>query len=363
MINHPVSSRRFEGGWRIAGIFTSAFLILALAYSISATPIYQASARFLVYPNANLTSSRDVVSSLDTLDKKTISSTYADILGSNRVYLDTINRLNLTSAQLKDVKVYAQVQTNTNILVLNVEGQDPEITTLLANNIGQNGISYIKSIYQVFDISFLDRAVTPEKPIRPRPLIYGLIGTGIGLAAGLIFLLLREWLRVPLDALRERSVTDKQSLAYTRKYMLRVLAYEANHNKDNPLAFGLIRLEGMEDLVDGLPGHITTMVMQNVVKQLHDLLRGNDLVARWDKLTFSVMLPNTQEEPAQKTFRRLLQALETDVELEEGEMTSLLPAAGLAICVPDETTEQIIQRANQALESAVENGSRIAVLK
>ena len=118
MSNTPISSRRFEGGWRIAGIFTSAFLIIALAYSISITPIYQASARFLVYPNANLTSSRDVVSSLDTLDKRTISSTYADILDSNRVYQDTINRLNLPAGQLKDVKVTSEVQTNTNILVL-----------------------------------------------------------------------------------------------------------------------------------------------------------------------------------------------------------------------------------------------------
>src|SRR5512133_361322 len=128
-------------GWRILIIFTAAFWLIYLAWSITTTPLYRATAKFLVYPNANLTSSRDVVSSLDTLDKRTISATYADILDSNRVYLETVDRLKVDLGTMSSIRIYCEEKAYINILVLHVEGPDPKMVTLLANNIGQNGIS------------------------------------------------------------------------------------------------------------------------------------------------------------------------------------------------------------------------------
>jgi capsular polysaccharide biosynthesis protein/GGDEF domain-containing protein len=358
-----ISFNRFQRGWRILVIFTAAFCIASLIWSITTTPIYRASAKFLVYPNENLTSSRDIVSSMDTLDRRTTTTTYADILESNRVFQDTIDRLKLDPSDLENIKVYSEVQTDTNILVLHVEGPDPQVITLLANNIGQNGISLIKSIYQVFDVSFLDLAVEPETPFRPNPLVDGLIAAGIGLVVGLLFIVLQGSLRVPLEALRVRSLTDKQSLAYTKKYMVRTLAQELTKKKDAPFAYGLIYLQGLEDLIEGLPERITTVVMQNVVQRLHILLRGNDLVARWDRLVFSVLLPSTPEMPAVKTFGRLLQALEEPLEIEGGDVISLTPLVGLGISKPEDTGDQITQRGEDALNKARAGEDKIVVAK
>ena len=363
MSTNRTSFFRFQKGWRILVIFVTAFAAGALIWSIMATPMYRASAKFLVYPNDTLTSSRDVVSSLDTLDKRTISTTYADILDSNRVYQDTISRLQLDEADLEDVKFYSEVQANTNILVLSVEGPDPQVVTLLANNIGQNGISYIKSIYQVYDIAFLDTAMEPEIPFRPRPLIDTLIFAGIGLLAGLILLILREVLRVPLETLRERSITDKQSLAYTRKYIARSIVQEFVKKKDEPLAFGVIYLQGIEDLIDGLPDRITGNLMRGVVDRLHDLLRGNDLVGRWNKLEFGVLLPSTPEFPAQKTFERLIQALEQPLESEAGEKLLLTPVAGVVTRRPEDTGEVLTERAEKALKDARDGVDKIVLAK
>lgn len=357
------SFKSIQREWRIPIIFTIIFWIAALIWSIATTPMYRATAKFLVYPNETLTSSRDVVSSLDTLDKRTISTTYADILDSNRVYQDTIDRLKLEPAALENVKVYSDVQIDTNILVLFVEGPDPQLITLLANNIGQNGISYIKSIYQVFDISFLDLAVEPDIPFQPKPLVDGLMAAGIGLGVGLIFILLRESLRVPLETLRERAITDKQSLAYTKKYIVKALTQELSKKKDEPLAFGLIQLQGLEDLIDGLPERITAVVMQNVVQRLHAMLRGNDIVARWDRLVFSVLLPSTPEMPAVKTFERLLQALEGPFEIETGDVILLTPNAGLVIRRPEDTIDQVTQRGEEALNKANTGETNIVVAK
>ena len=363
MATNRTTFSRFQRGWRILIIFISAFAVGALIWSILTVPMYRASAKFLVYPNDTLTSSRDVVSSLDTLDKRTISTTYADILDSNRVFQDTINRLQLAEGDLKDVTVHSEVQTNTNILVLHVESPDPQVSTLLANNIGQNGISYIKSIYQVFEIAFLDLAVEPALPYTPRPLIDTLIAAGIGLLVGLLFLILRDMLRVPLEALRERSITDKQSLAFTKKFMVRSMVQELVKKKKEPLAFGIIYLQGLEDLIENLPERITSFVMQSVVERLHDLLRGNDLVGRWSNLEFGVLLPSTPEFPARKTFERLIQALEEPLQTESGEPISLGPVAGAVNGKAEDTGNLMILRAEDALKEARTSADKLIVAK
>jgi capsular polysaccharide biosynthesis protein len=344
-------------------IFISACVVAALIWSILITPIYRASAKFLVYPNDTLTSSKDVVSSLDTLDKRTISTTYADILDSNRVYQDTISRLQLDEADLEGIKVFSEVQTDTNILVLSVEGPNPQTATLLANNLGQNGISYVKSLYQVYDIAFLDLAVEPTSPISPRPLLYVLIAAGIGLVAGLIFIILRETLRVPLEALRERSITDKQSLAYTRKYLIRSMVQELVKKKKDPVAFGIIYLQGLEDLIENLPDRITNKMMQDVVERLHDLLRGNDLVGRWNRLEFGVLLPSTPELPARRTFERLIQALEEPMQTESGESISLTPVAGIVTSLDQDTSDLMASRAEVALKESRSGADKLVVAK
>ena len=363
MATNRTSFSRFQRGWRILVIFVSAFAVAALIWSILVTPMYRAEAKFLVYPNDSLTSSKDVVSSLDTLDKRTISTTYADIIDSNRVYQDTINRLQLDPAALKDLRIYSEVQTNTNILVLYVEGPDPQVAALLANNIGQNGISYIKSLYQVFDIAFLDTAMEPATPIRPRPLVDTLIAAGAGLVVGLIFLILREVLRVPLEAMRERSITDKQSLAYTRKYLVRSMVQELVKKKEEPLSFGIIYLQGLEDLIEGLPDRITGMVMKNVVDRLHDLLRGNDLVGRWSRLEFGVLLPSTPAMPAQKTFERLIQALEQPFEVESVGSILLTPVAGVVSRKTEDNSDLIAGRAEEALKEARSGADKLVAAK
>jgi capsular polysaccharide biosynthesis protein len=353
--------KRVQSGWRIAAIITAVFWLASLAWSLTATPLYRASTKFLVYPNANLTSSRDVVSSLDTLDKRTISSTYADILDSNRVYQETIKRLKLDPAALSQVSVHSEVQANTNILVLHVEGPDPKLVTLLANNIGQNGISYIKSIYQVFDIAYLDLAVEPKEPFTPRPLVDGLIAAGIGLLAGLVVVIARELIRSPLETMRERSITDKQSLAYTRKHALHTLGEDLLKSPDEPLAFGVIQLYGLEELAEGLPEGIAATIYRTVVDKLHAMLRGDDLVARWDRLSFSVLLSSTPEAPARKTFERLLHTLKAPVEVGSGVAIPLDPVAGLAMRRADDTLESVTGRACEAVKAARTDPARLVV--
>jgi capsular polysaccharide biosynthesis protein len=363
MINTQAGLKRYQQGWQILIFFIATALFVSLGWMISTTPLYRASATFLVYPNESLTSSRDVVSSLDTLDKRTISSTYSDIMASNRVIQDTIERLQLDPVLMREVKIYAEVEPETNILVLHVEGPDPALITLLANNVGQNGISFIKSIYQVFDIVFLDLALEPELPFHPRPVWDNLIAAGIGLLLGLLFLILRDALRVPLESLREKSQTDRQSLAFTKKHLIRLLTQEMVKKKETPLAFSLIYLQGLEDLLDGLPDRIASDVLRNVVERLHAMLRGNDRIARWDRLVFGIMLPATPELPATKTIERLLSSLEEPITLETGDSIQLDPVAGLVLRHSEDTLDDLVDRAEKSLNQAREGIEKLSVIQ
>src|SRR3972149_987293 len=86
MIRHYIEL--LQSNWRWIAIFVLSACILSVFISLTATPIYLATTSFIIFPNENLTSSRDVVSSLDTLEKRSIIATYSEIVSSERVYLN-----------------------------------------------------------------------------------------------------------------------------------------------------------------------------------------------------------------------------------------------------------------------------------
>ena len=336
---------------------------IALLISYNTVPLYRASATFLVYPNANLTSSRDMVTSLDTLDRKSVSSTYANILSSVRVFEETVRKLKLDPKQVVDYRDYAIVQTDSNILELTVEGNDPTMASLLANNIGQIGINYIKGIYQVFDISFLDQAVDPSEPFLPNPLRDGGIAAGIGLIVGMLLVVISETIRIPLEALRDRFIRDKVSGAFTQTHFRACIERELAQNQADPMSLALLELEGLEDLVGALPELVLTGLLHKVTSMLHDQLRGNDLVGRWNNTTFSILLIATPGTAATRTLERIRLTFMEPIEIEAaGERIKLNPVAGVASRHEDETTERLIQRAVGALEKASQSEDHRTVL-
>jgi capsular polysaccharide biosynthesis protein len=347
------SLRQIPRSWRLISIVTLLVWIVSLFISYNTVPIYRASATFLVFPNASLTSSRDVVTSLDTLDRKTVSSTYADIMSSTRVYGEAVQKLKLNPKSLVGYTHTTLVQENSNVLELDIEGSDPEMATLLANNIGQTGINYIKGIYQVFDISFLDQAVRPASPISPQPIRDGAVAAGIGLLLGLVIVMIKEQLRLPLEALRERSIRDKISGAYTQRHFHRLLDQALVRHPEEPVSLAVIELNGLQDLVDGLPEAVLSGLMHQVTVTLHDQLRGHDAVGRWGKIGFSLLLPATPELPAARTIERICRVLVDPVQVEGlDEPVSLSPHAGLACRGPNEMTLELIHRVEEVLEIA-----------
>ena len=272
-------------------------------------------------------------------------------MSSTRVYGEAVQKLKLNPKTLGAYTRTTIVQENSNVLELEVKGPDPEVAALLANNIGQIGINYIKGIYQVFDISFLDQAARPANPVSPQPLRDGGIAAGIGLLLGLLLAILQEQLRLPLEALRERSIHDRASGAYTQRYFRQVFEQTLASHPDETVSLSIIELSGLIDLADNLPEAVLSGLMHKVTDLLHEQLRGNDLVGRWGKIGFALLLPSTPEAAATRTLERICVILRYPLEVDGlDKRINLAPHGGLACRCANENPPELIRQVEEALE-------------
>ncbi len=184
-------------GWWMVILTTLAAIAIALAISIIMTPMYRASASFVVSPNKAIVSNQSLVDSLGTLDKRSIIATYAEVVNSNRIFSEATTALQINADDLKNYTHSAVVLPDANVLVLSVTGPDAQRTALLANSMGQRAINYVKGLYQAYDINLLDPAVPPPAPYSPQPLRDTGLAAVLGLVIGSVLAVVAARLQKP----------------------------------------------------------------------------------------------------------------------------------------------------------------------
>ncbi|GAB4535845.1 MAG: hypothetical protein Fur0018_26330 [Anaerolineales bacterium] len=345
--------RMLRNGWWLIVLTAIVATNAALIADYLATPMYQTSARFVVSPSPDTISSRDAVNSLATLDKRSIVSTYAEFLNSQRIYQDTLTALGLESANLRDYSHNAVVLPDANILELTVIGPDPALVTTLANSIGQRAIGEIQNVYQVYDIRFLDPAIEPRKPFSPNPTRDAALAMTLGIVSGGALAILKEQIQAPLETYRRRRIFDSLSGAFTRRHFEHRVQEKVERDPDGLFSLGLLQVTGMEDLIDNLPQPIVHRVMHQVTDVLRKELRGNDIIGRWNDTHFAVMLPATPGEGAARTLRRVHRVLSEPVELEPGgDVLQLEPHIGIVVYRNGDTLETLRARLENSVEQA-----------
>ena len=339
-------------GWWLIVLTAMAAVSISLALSYVAVPQFRASSSLIISPNASLTDSGDVVRSLDTLDRLSTVSTYAEVLGSNRMYQETLDTLNLTAEDLIDYTRTAVVLPDSSLLELSVTGPNPVVAADLANAISRQTINYTRQLNQIYDLNFLDTALVPPTPISPQPARDAVLALALGIAAGSLLAILLEQIRQPIDAISSRMQIDGPSLAYNRRYFQRLLEQTQARNQEN-VGLGLIHLEGLHNLIETMPSSVTQHLLHNVTSILREELRGNDRVGRWDAIQFAVMLPSTPTTAATRTLERIQQALSEPIYLEQVDAPILLePCVGIVVSDCEESPQSLIERGEKALELA-----------
>jgi diguanylate cyclase (GGDEF)-like protein len=347
--------RTLQRGWWI--IILSIFIATtaSLAISYITPPTYETTARYVVTPNAGLFSSGwELLSSLDTLDRRSIVNTYREMIASPAVYERSPEIQRIKQQFLDDFEVFVAVVPDTNILRLTVEGPDPRLVVVVANAISTEVLAYMNELSPVYSISILEAPQLPTAPIRPQPLENALLAVLFGGMVGLVLAFSREQLQNTLDKLRERSILDPVSSAYTRVYFERRLLEEIAQRPDGSFAMGIINLRGLEQVVNVLPEPIFNRVLGSVSKKLKNELRGRDIVGRWSETQLAVILPGTPETAVESTFKRLQVYLSEAVPVDDsGDMAfDPDPCIGVIMHKQLETGESIIERAQMAVEKA-----------
>jgi len=357
--------RLLQRSWWIILLTTLSAAMAALLAAYFSTPIFQASVRYIISPNPSaLGGESNFIYSLDTLDKRTVITTYAEILNSPRIYNDTLDSLGITDTSIASQYSHvAIVLTDTNIIEFSVQGPSPTLVASLTDEIGLRAVQYIESLYQVYDMTLLDSAAVPTAPISPQPVRDTGVAVVVGLALGVSLALVRELLRAPIVQFMQDRKLDPVSLAMNRT------EFEArldNHAFASITDFSLciVHLDGLNDLLEVFPLPTTETVLRHVTQVLKNQLRGNDLVGRWSDVEFIVLLSETPGDAAINTMERVRISLSVPIRVDiSREDLFLYPKIGIAEYRVGDTAGSLLENTNWALELARKNDGGIYLLR
>jgi diguanylate cyclase (GGDEF)-like protein len=349
--------------WWIVILTGLSAVIAALLAAYMTTPIYRTTASFIVSPNpAYLSDGSNVIYSLDTLDKRTVITTYAEILSSSRIFSETVLLLGVDESVLEEYIYKAVVLPDTNIIEFSVTGTDPKTVAVLTNSVGQQAVEYAESLYQVYDMTMLDPAGIPTEPISPQPIRDAGVALVIGLAIGVALALIRELLRTPIGNFIQQRTLDPVSQALKRSSFedqLQDIAFAST----NDFSLCIVHLDGLTDYIDVLPQPTLEKILRHVTQILKNQLRGNDLVGRWDDVDFTVLLSETPGNAALNTMGRVQTALSVPIKIDiSGEDLVLKPKIGIAEYRIGDTSSSLVNNTNWALEMA-KKGNGMYLLK
>ena len=204
--------------WWIVVLTTLSAFSLALAASYFSTPVYQTRAQFIISPGPAFLASiegdlSDAVRGIESLDRRSVIATYEEIMNSRQIFEQAGITLEMTSSQLDTYEATAVVLPDASALELTVKGPNPTIASQLANSIGHESISYIQALYnQLYNVTFLDTAVIPTRPISPQPARDAVLSLVLGLAFGIILAIGADYAYAPLTMIWQR-IPRKRSRA------------------------------------------------------------------------------------------------------------------------------------------------------
>lgn len=351
--------RMLQRSWWMVVLTALAAVGAALVASYLSTPIYSSTASYIISPNPTYLKNGvdyNLIYSLDTLDKRTIITTYAEVLNSARMYEDTFQALRLPPSDLNRYSYSAVVLPSTDIIQFTVQGPDPKTVAAITENMGQRAVTYVEALYQVYDMGLLDPASVATAPTSPQPLRDAGVALAVGLVLGAALALLNELLRTPFRNFMEKRTLDDESLALNRVTFENSLKDVALLSKKD-FCLCLVQLDGLRDYVGVLPQASMETVLRQVTQVLREQLRGNDLVGRWDQLDFSVLLSGTPGDAALNTMTRVCHALSAPIKLDvSGEDLCLDPKIGIAQYKAGDSDLVLINNTNRALNLAKQNG-------
>jgi diguanylate cyclase (GGDEF)-like protein len=335
--------------WLVVPIFlitTGASLVFAL----SQTPTYESTARLVV--NAQGGSVGDNLDALTLINRQQeVTDTFAQISASKRIQDAAVEALQLTGSQRHDVSITSRPLTGTTLVDITARASDPSLAQAYANAVSAALVDYVRQTSAFFQLSVLDEAGVPDRPVSPNvPLIVGL-GAVAGLVLGTGLAVLLEILR-PQAIGGMREVVDPETWAFNESFLLYRLRQEMSRSRRTrrPVTLALIDVNH-QGVLDELLPRARTDALRRVVTVLDNHLRQEDMAARLEGTTFAVVLTDTTEAKAVPLVDGLRARISGPaLGTTDGAPVRANPAAGVVEYRSGKVTEaELIKQARSAL--------------
>ena len=186
------------------GIIKKRFWIIALLTVIAAVvsgiisffvlqPVYQTTTTLIVDTNAN-EETQTITGDQYSVSQK-LAVTYGEIIKSRTVLEPVINNLRLEESyeQLAG-KIIVSAVKDTQIISISVQDTNPQKAKDIANQIPTVFTKQVKRITSANGVEVIDKAITPENPIKPNKLMNIAIAAVLGMMIGLFIVFLIEYL-------------------------------------------------------------------------------------------------------------------------------------------------------------------------
>lgn len=169
-----------RGWWLGAGV-----LVLALASTAFFTsrqePVYRASTMVVVTPDAEVEETNEFLRTLETLERRTVLATFARIPMAREAREALANGLQRELSEVQRFRIAAGVVPNTNVIRIDVDGPDPDVSAEVANAAAEHMRVEAAGLYRIFTMRPLAAARPSSRPIQPDPRRNLMIGGILGL--------------------------------------------------------------------------------------------------------------------------------------------------------------------------------------
>lgn len=191
--------------WIVVPVFVITVAFTAL-FSSSRAPVYSATATYVVSPSSSSLDARGILSGLDSLGGKSlVANTYSEIATSHAIREEATKALGLDSLASETLVADSKLRAGTNVIDITVEGNNPVLAAAYANEVGNQTMSYVATLYEVYDLKPLDSATPIGVPVSPNHKLNLVLGAILGLALGVGLAFASEYFHIPANMTRDRA--------------------------------------------------------------------------------------------------------------------------------------------------------------
>ena len=166
-----------------------------LYLTLRETPQYRSSLRLAVGPSPTITRETRIAQAVDSLNKRALITTLAEMAGAQRIYSGAAAGLGLSGVAASHYSVSAVALPEANVISLAVQGPYRTTAAALAAAISAKATTSIEGFYKDLSIRQLDEPTTPTDPVTPKPKRDVPLAAVFGLCLGFFVGLTRDRVR------------------------------------------------------------------------------------------------------------------------------------------------------------------------